>query len=252
MKILTLLLIFHSLPAMSSTVLNFATIDYCPFTCQGNMEKPGIAIEILEKILKGTDYELSVSFLSLKRAKSAMTSNRVHGLILGSKVQFPNNFFPKIPAISQPVVFFKNKELDWTFKGISSLKNKRVGAIQGFKYNHTKVANFLEKSKNVIWLNHIGAHNRAFNLMELKRLDLFIAGSYVTQYKLGTSKNRSHINQTSSAISYFDNYISLTSKLDKREREKLLKLFDSKMKELKETRKLREIYLRYSIIDSSL
>jgi polar amino acid transport system substrate-binding protein len=246
MKKLAFILIL-TFPAIAKEKIVFGTINYCPFVCEGNKERPGLMIEIAKETFHNSPYDLKVSYMSLKRAVSEVKNNNVDGFILGSKVHFKSNHFPKTVTSPQPIYFFKSTEKNWKYTGIDSLKGKRIGAIENFNYMNKSINDFLKTSKDITWLGHSNAHKRAFELLNLGRINTFIGGSYSTQYLANVHNASKFISKASKPISFYDNYISLTNKLPVNKRDKILKLLDEKMKELKSSGKLQKIYNKYSI-----
>lgn len=204
--------------SLQAKELNFGTIDYCPFVCKNNTERPGIMIEIAKRIFRDTDYQINLDFMSLKRAMDKSSDNLIDGFILGSKVHFKDNFFPDQPTLSQPIYFFTTTNSKWFYKDINSLKKVSIGAIENFNYMNKEVTNHFKKSKTMTWLNEENAHKRAFQLLDRKRVQTFIGGSYTTQYLAEKLNPLSKIKVSSPAIGHYDNYISLNSRLSKKER----------------------------------
>jgi polar amino acid transport system substrate-binding protein len=240
----TLLLILSN--ASISKELNFGTIHYCPFVCKDS-KKPGLMIEIAQEIFKGTKYKVNLRYMSLKRAMDKNSQHMIDGFILGSRVHFKENYFPKVPTLSQPIYFFTNKNSKWKFKNTASLNKISISAIESFNYMNEEVNEFFKKSKNMTWLKEENAHQRAFELLKRKRVETFIGGSYSTQYLANNLNVLDQIKISSPTIGRYDNYISLNNRLKKSERIEVLNLINKKMPQLKDSGFISKILKRYGI-----
>ncbi|WP_164848216.1 ABC transporter substrate-binding protein [Halobacteriovorax sp. HLS] len=227
-------------------VLTFGTLDYCPLICKDNPEKPGIMIEINNEIFSNGPYEPTYKFMSIKRAYSEIENKTIDGFVGGSIENFNNNYFPNTPALSQPVSFFIHKDSEWKYNDINSLQNIQIAAIKDFNYKVKEINEFLKNSERTLWLSKETGHSQAFELINLKRIDVFIGGAYTTQHILNQNKF-SKVVKISNSIAFFDNFISLTKKVTEKDRARILNFFDKEMERLKKSGKLKSIYNKYGL-----
>ena len=242
----TVFLLSNTKALGAKRVLTFGTLDYCPLICKESSIGPGVMVEITNRIFSKKNITIVYKFMSLKRADAEIRSKTIDGFVGGSIENFSQNHFPMTPVLSQPVSFFTPVNSKWKYQSIHSLDNITIAAIRDFKYKDKKVNEFLEKSKNTLWLGKELGHKRAFELLNLGRIDVFIGGGYTTQHLLNKMNYQNRI-KLSNSIEFYDNFVSMTNKLTKDERDELLDFFDKEMTNLQKSGKLSEIYRKYGL-----
>jgi len=209
MKLILVCCLLFSLPTFArGDKLRFLTVEYCPLVCKGNK---GLAIDLANKLSKRAGYKIDVKVASIKRAFELLkTSKEFHGIILGSKDHVPNTVFMKNPIFTQHIRIFSRKDLNWKYTGVQSLNNLKVAVIKNFHYNDKELMNYLKNSPNVNKLFHSDSLPTLIKMLDLKRIDVFIAGDIVAKYHLKNFNKINEFNISDKSLGQYENYISFS------------------------------------------
>jgi polar amino acid transport system substrate-binding protein len=225
--------------------LNFITVEYCPLSCKLNK---GFALELTQELAAQSKSQITVKQASIQRAFQAITEKtKYHGMILGSKEHVPNSIFMKRPIYSQHIRFFSRKSLDWKYKGVDSLKGKRLAIIKGFHYKDQEVMNYIKNASDVNKLFHSDSVPKLIKMLDLNRIDIFIAGEGVARYHLNKEKLKNQFVISNKSLGRYDNYISFSKNHQSSEKYKLK--FDQAFESFKKTKKFKDLLKKYFLID---
>ncbi|EQC52337.1 ABC transporter substrate-binding protein [Bacteriovorax sp. DB6_IX] len=216
------------------TPVKLLTVDYCPLVCQ---DGTGLAIDITKKIAKEAKVPIEIHKASMTRAFGLLkTSSDFHGMILGGKDHVPNSIFMNRPIFTQRVKIFSRKSLNWEYRGVKSLENKRIAIIKNFSYANRELNEFLKSDPNVVKLFHSDSLPKLIKMLDLNRIDIFIAGDIMARHHLKKQNMLHKFKVSQLFIGSYDNYISFSKNYPKREMIK--KKFDRAFEKLIKTKKL--------------
>jgi len=109
--------------------------DYwCPISCSPDCNNPGILIEIADTIFSQKNCTIKYIQMPWKRAVALARNGKINGIVGAFYGDAPDFIFPKNEQINLTNSFYVLKDNDWNFTGIESLKNIRLGYINGYDY----------------------------------------------------------------------------------------------------------------------
>ncbi len=178
MKWFLIFLIFFNLFAQDK--VSFLAADWCPYTC-GHFQTKGYVVEKLRKILSKHQIKLEVKILPWSRALRMAENKNVAGLVTAAKSEAPNLIYPK-KRISyyQNCAFTVNQDLD--VKKLSDISRFKLGVISNYSYGE-EFDSYIKKNKDkVMILSGKNPGDRLFELVKLKRINLFLEERRVADY----------------------------------------------------------------------
>ena len=173
-----------------SKTIRFATIDYCPFTCDPLKEegKEGFMTDVLREVFEPIGYTLEIEMLAYARAVSLVQDGTYDGIVVVGKDFAPELLYPDMPTVIQRVAFMVNAGEPWEYTGIDSLPQVTVGIVKGYHYVVPDLVTYFEKERNnqarVLVIHGEGTTKRGIRLLQAKRITTFLEGEYSAMYEL--------------------------------------------------------------------
>jgi len=243
-KIIFLIILILQL-SFSSTI-KIASIDWCPQLCP-NEKKEGYVIDILNEVFKNSPYPLDIKSYPWSRSINMAKNGEVLALLSPAKAEAPMLNYPKLEVGKQMMCFFTTKNSQWKYTGIGSLKNQIIGIASDTSIE--ELNEYVKKNREQFQFlpysqNYIG---QSLKKLQHNRFDTFLFTKNSTIYKIN-SLNLSNEYKIAGCVSSANIYMAFTP-LKKHEKEvkSIIKYFDNKMKELKQSNKIQKIMERYGL-----
>ena len=138
------------------TTLIFDAPDTCPFICPGK-DKPGIMIEIVDKVFEGSEYVIEWRYVPWVRGIYEANEGAVNALLGPTLTEAPELSFPTNEVFNQLTCFYVRTDDDWQFTGTPSLLDRRrIAIVSGHsleEFDYLKQSNpeaFLIVNQNVL------------------------------------------------------------------------------------------------------
>ncbi|MDD3052234.1 MAG: transporter substrate-binding domain-containing protein [Candidatus Cloacimonetes bacterium] len=168
----------------SKDTLNFATVDFPPYSFMDQGEIKGFQVDLIKKMCELADIECTFSILPFKRSYESVLDFRI------SKYDAIFNFYKnperlKIFEYSEailenPLVFFVRKGADFDFQGdMSVFSKKRIGLMNGYTYS-PEFTELIEKKRFEFEEAH--SHESNFKKLYVGRIDIYPVEKYVGLY----------------------------------------------------------------------
>lgn len=174
MKFLLSVFILCSISLAETLV--FAADYWMPFTGEPNSEEEGFLVELAREIFKGTGIEVQYKLLPWARAIREGELGRIDGLLGAAKGDAPEYLFPEISQGELRNDIISLKPFD--YHGLSSLKGKRLGVMQGYTYGELKTGenldHYIEAGKDIEIIGGEVPLETAIKMLVSGRIDLFI------------------------------------------------------------------------------
>ena len=227
-------------PAHAETI-RMATIDFCPFTCNPDMEggKEGFMTDVVRYALRNAGYDLEVIMMPYVRAVKQTRAGEVDGIVVVGKLFAPDLIYPKMPVVSQRVAFIVKKGTDWKYKGVNSLKTKTIGIVKGYHYVDEDLQNYLLSKENADKIQVIyGLDTTERNIKKLLagRIDIYLEGEFSLLYALAKLGARDKVVFAGFTDDAFDDYVGFSPKSKKAD--ELASLVSRTITDLKKTGEL--------------
>lgn len=106
-----------------------------PFNADPKDSLPGYGIEILKAVFEKQGYKIDYQIMPWTRALEEMKAGKIDGAIGASTDDAPDAVFPSEPIAIITNTFFAKKGSTWTYAGISSFENIKLGVIESYPYS---------------------------------------------------------------------------------------------------------------------
>lgn len=169
--------------------LRFATIDYCPFTCDPAKAggKEGFMTDVLRLAFEPAGYRIELEMLPYVRAVEAVREGNFDGIVVVGKDYAPDFIYPDRPTVIQRVAFLVNADTQWRYTGVESLRHVTVGIVRGYHYVDPDLIAYLADPGNAERVNVIHGSNttqRGLRMLRRERITTFLEGEFSALYEL--------------------------------------------------------------------
>lgn len=202
--------------ASAETTLRFATIDYCPFTCDPAKDdgREGFMTTVLRAALEPEGYEIELDMLPYVRAVRSVQLGTHDGIVVVGRDYAPELIYPSRPTVSQRVMFLVNRGAAWRYKGIDSLAQARVGIVGGYHYVDQDLIDYLEHQRQNEALVQVilgeSTTERGLNMLTTNRITTFLEGEYSAMYELDKIGAKNTVETAGYTQEAFDDYTAFS------------------------------------------
>ena len=232
------------MPSYAADTVSVSSIEWCPQLCtEGN--KPGYVMDTVNEIFRDSPYKLDVHTYPWTRAINQVESGRSHALLSPAKNEAPSLKFPEHEVGLQRMCFFTKSDSSWNYDGPESLSNMKIGIasdtsieeLNNFIAKNAKQFDFLPYGENYI--------KTSLKKLEKNRIDTFVFTLNSTKYKIN-ELSLSNEYRDAGCVSSAKIYMAFTPNGNVDE---VMKYFDKRMIELKESGKIGQIMSAYGLED---
>ena len=110
--------------------------EWCPYNCQPESARPGMGIEIAEKIFGSAGIEVEYKLYPWTEALQRVREGKDSAVIGAFRTDAPDFIFPAIPFSFSRQCFYTRQDSEWQFKNVSSLTGVVLGVIDGYSYGN--------------------------------------------------------------------------------------------------------------------
>ena len=191
MKLLSTLLfiLFFPFNSIADTIIIVGD-SWCPYNCT-SQENPGVLIKLAETIFEKNGHIIEYSIVPWKRAKQGIINGSYDGIVGMTKNEMTEKLyvFPAQEMAESRFCFYAANDSQWQYTGVPSLKNVRLGVINGYGYD-AESSPFGKYLRNNINTNRVQAVSgdhplmQLINMVLLDRLSVLVADSMVMDYTL--------------------------------------------------------------------
>jgi ABC-type amino acid transport substrate-binding protein len=204
-------------------------------------------VDILHEIFPSNQYDVSVTFLPLKRAMLKAEYSKFDGFIGGDKSQIVGNLFPKYVTTPNNVYFYKLQSSAWKYSDLSQLKNEKILAVKDIGYANPEVDKYIQTNQfnNILYVSAEKHLEQMISLISKKRYTAFLGGDLNIKHTLFNHSSNNKIVNDKFLIGVFKNYISINPKQE--DANNLVKRINSEFLKIYKSGKLKEIYKKYGV-----
>jgi polar amino acid transport system substrate-binding protein len=194
---MSLLLILASHVAFAKTTsspntITVGTDDYCPFSCLIDNKPAGIQLVAMESILTKHGYELKAIPLGIERSASLSKQKSLDFVSAVSEfdAEALGMEINKVPFGALRVFFYTHIDQKFEYRDVSSLKNRKLGIIQGYGLTEPLDKYVADKNNapNIVILKGEKPNERLIRMLESRRLDTVPMTAAVFWYLYKTLK----------------------------------------------------------------
>lgn len=177
----------------SSVIAETITIAadiWCPYNCDPNdTNKPGFIVDIAKTIFGANGITVIYREIPWARAKTMVFSNEIQGLIAATLADndTKNLIFPKEESARMQNTFYTLRSNSWTYQGIKSLQEVKIGVITGYDYG-TDLQPYIDKELSkkhngkVIAIAGNAPLERLIKMLTINRIDVILEDESVFSY----------------------------------------------------------------------
>lgn len=120
--------------AQEQKVITIAADVWCPINCQPGSARPGVGIELVQKIFEPLGYRINYVIMPWSRALEAIHNGGADALVGAGRSDDATLVFPTHPIYNITDDFYALKQNSWRYNGVQSLLGNHVGIIKGYGY----------------------------------------------------------------------------------------------------------------------
>jgi polar amino acid transport system substrate-binding protein len=168
--------------------------QWAPMTIFPSAGSParGVVIDMLEQIYTAEGFTLKYYEVPLARGLNMVEVGLCDILpeYLYSKDSEKNFEYASEPTFTYASAFVVRRDDPWRYKGIQSIKGKRIATGPGWDYSSMSIGyqNYIDEPKNVKFIEVIAGYDdvvdRVFQMIKDNRVDLYVDNELVLQHVL--------------------------------------------------------------------
>jgi polar amino acid transport system substrate-binding protein len=229
--------------------ITIAADPWMPYTGEGKPAE-GYLIDIARTILKRHGHTVIYKVSSWSSALHGTRTGIFQAAAGAYKTDAPDFIFPENELGVSINKFYVRKADPWRFKGVTSLNNRRLGAITDYSYGVVMDA-YIKKNrangKRISLLNGDNALQLLISMLFDKRIDVIIENSMVMDYGISQSKAWDKLQDAGTDGNTHNVYIGFSPKNPKSK--KYAKLLSNGIAQLRATGELNRILRKYGLVD---
>jgi len=242
---------FASTSVVLADTITLKADAWCPYTCAPESDKPGFMIEIAKAIFEPTGHKIDYSLMNWARAVSDTRKGKFNAVVGANVADVPGFILPKVPQGMSANYFWTRKDSNFTYRGIDSIKEKKIGVINGYSYGGDELDKPIgNHHPSFVVLPGDDALVKLIKMADAKRIDAFVENPYVLEYLLSTELTQfqnSFKAVSKNIVSDPELYIAFSPA--KAESKKYAQILSDGMKQLRKSGKLKTILKKYNIKD---
>ncbi len=231
--------------ASSDNTFKISVIDWCPFICPDTPHKPGILVEYVQAIYKGSGYKIKMDAYPWSRALVYGLDGTSDALLAPSKHEAPDMVFPKFEIFLQTLCFFTVTENPWKYKGVKSLTNKQIiypqDALPEILVKNNQHATFIPKAYTKDFRRQVSS------MLQSNRIEIALVNNYTMDRYLKLN-NLSTTIKSAGCLSSEKIYLAFTPNPNSKSHiNRLLKIYNERIEILIEQQFLKGLIAKYQV-----
>ncbi len=234
-------------PAGVADVISVRADHWYPVNGAPDAEKPGFAIEILERIWGAEGHELDYQRLPWSRSLQMALRGQIDCVVGAYVSDAPDLLFPEHPLAVDEMSFYVAMESPWRYAGLDSLEETRIAVIGGYAYGEPLDSYIREPPESARLTVMRGNHALENNLRLLLagRVDALVESSMIMTGRLRETGLDSVLRTAGSVEERHPIHVACSPALESSRR--YLEIFDRGLERLRDSGELEEILDRYEI-----
>ncbi len=238
------------LSASAQETITCRADTWAPFNGDPDSDKPGYVIEIMKAIFEPKGYKIDYKVIPWSRAVKELAEGKFDVAVGASKDDCPDAVFPDQEIADIRFAFFALPSSKWSFKGLDSLAEVKLGAIEGYAYGEEidkRIASAKESGKAEL-VSGDNALERNVKKLQAGRIDALIEAPQVFSWTVrAMGLQEGSFAKAGELDSPQKNYVAFSQA--KASSKSYAKIFDEGMVELRKSGKLSGILAKYGLSD---
>lgn len=223
---------------MADTIVIVADA-WCPYNCT-DKENPGFLVKLAQIIFEKSGHTIEYSVVPWKRAKLEVIDGSYDGIVGMTKNEETENLyvFPPLEMIESQFCFYAANDSQWKYTGIPSLKDVRLGVINGYGYDAdgAPISNYIKNNTNstrVLEVSGNDPQKQLIQMLLLNRVSVVVEDNMVAEATL-TQMNYQSLIKNVGCLENVDK-IHIAFSIKNPHSAQYAKILSNGIKELKET-----------------
>lgn len=219
-----------------------------PYNDEPKSSKPGYMIEIIEEIFSSQGHEIDYQLMPWPRSLDSVRKGNYDAVVGTDPAESPDFVYPANPLGVSHNGFYVKKGSTWKYAGIDSLKQVRLGIIDGYGYTPA-LDKYIEENKGrkIFAATGDAALPQLLKMLKAGRLDVVLENSSVMSHNLQENQLTNDIINAGLAEQKLDIFMAFSPA--KESSKEYRRIFDEGLVELRDNGKLRKILSRYGLKD---
>jgi polar amino acid transport system substrate-binding protein len=163
--------------------LSIAGTEWSPYN-RVEKNRPGIITEYVELIVKRIGMEADIELLPWSRAIQEVTSGR-SDVLMSCGESDSKGLIKSKKLLDYKMCFFTLHTSNWNYNGVKNLNNIQLGSIQNYAYGEPLDSYLAKERPNTTILKGSKVHERLGMILDLSRIDTFIADQILVKFHFG-------------------------------------------------------------------
>ncbi|MFH0754620.1 MAG: transporter substrate-binding domain-containing protein [Candidatus Omnitrophota bacterium] len=176
--LVVLTMVWVGAPVAGADTITLAADKYPPYNDVPESSKPGYVIEIADLVFSKAGHAVKYVVVPWTRAIEKTREGEYNGIIANFRNDAPDFVFPDNEVGQCAFCFFAPRNSAWRYKGIDSLKGRKIATIRGYTYT-AELDPYLKDNPDVESTFGEDALEKNIKKMIAGRVDLVIEDKYV-------------------------------------------------------------------------
>ncbi len=223
---------------------------WCPHTCEKGAKLEGVYIDAIKTIYTNSGFNPAFQQINWSRALEETRIGKSSAVAGALKADAPDFIFGKLSINNQHSCFYVKSNSKWSYKGVASLKSKKVGSVQNYTYGEPFDSATKAELKDVT--DEISGEDTAMRLLQkllLGRNEIIIEDESVVSYTIQKMKTAGikEVDQIKNAgcLSAVPLFVAFSPKISNSK--KLLEIWENGIQKLKNSGELDRIFKKYGL-----
>jgi polar amino acid transport system substrate-binding protein len=231
----------------SKRTLTIAADLWCPVNCDPYSAKPGVAVELASRAFANMGMDIRYVVMPWAEALEKVRSGKIDAIIGASRHDDPSLIFPAQAITQISDDFYVSKGDVWRFQGIYTLKNKKVGVVQGYGYGEV-ITNFITENKGKPGAVQFASGQDALKMniekLNARKIDVLVESRLVMDYTIQEKRLNKEL-VWAGGVQQGKVYLAFSPAIH--ESASLAVGYDKAIQALRESGELEKIYKRYNL-----
>ncbi len=246
------LLLCLSVPGLArAETLVIAGDIWCPINCEPGSARPGIFVELAQRIFAESGIRVEYQALNWARTLREVRSGELNAAIGAGVEDAPDFLFPATPVAQSRNCFFTRPDSSWSFTGVDSLPLVRLGVINDYSYGDQLNAYIAAKRRHSGPIQ-VASGDRALALNVSKllhgRLDAVLENRWVMQAMLASSGQAGALREAGCRENDAPIYLAFSPALDSSRR--YAEIFEQGLQRYRADGRLQALLRAYGVDES--
>lgn len=133
-QLIFLISIFIFAASAMADEITIVADEWTPYSGKSDSKLPGYGIEIAQQVFEAEGHTVHFKTVPWSRAIIDTRSGKYNAIIGAYKKEAPDFVFPEEEFGMTRISFFAKKENTWSYTGLESLQEIKIGVIKGYSY----------------------------------------------------------------------------------------------------------------------